>query len=152
MKLSAGLLPYRRRERRIEVFLVHPGGPFWGGKDLGAWSIAKGEADPGEDLLACARREFGEETGFAAGGEFLALAPIRQAGGKRVQAWAVEMELDPERIVSNRVSLEWPPRSGRMLNFPEIDRAAWFPLDEARRRINRAQAALLDQLETLIRP
>ena len=149
-KLSAGLLPYRRRASGIEVFLVHPGGPFWARKDLGAWSIAKGEAEPGEDLLACARREFQEETGGALEGSFQPLPAIRQAGGKQVQAWAVEAECDADNIRSSLFEMEWPPRSGRRQSFPEIDRAAWFDLPTARQKINKGQAALLDALERLL--
>lgn len=143
---SAGLLPYRRRGGELEVFLVHPGGPFWARKDEGAWSIAKGEI--GEEApLAAAKREFAEETGLAIDGRFVPLRPVRQAGGKQVEAWAVEAELDPARIVSNRFTMEWPPKSGRTQEFPEVDRAAWFPLAEARRKILAGQLPLLDQLE-----
>ena len=143
---SAGLLLFRTHEGRLEVFLVHPGGPFWRNKDLGAWSIPKGECKPGEDPLGAARREFHEETGFDVAGPFTALAPVRQAGGKTVQAWAAEADIDPARIVSNTFTMEWPPRSGRQQEFPEVDRAAWFPLEEARLRILPRQAPLLDQL------
>ena len=149
-KQSAGLLLYRVRQGAPEVFLVHPGGPFWAKKDAGAWSIPKGEAAPGEDLLARAQREFTEETGFALAGEFRPLAPIRQSGGKIVHAWAVAFDGDPAVIRSNTFSLEWPPRSGRMQDFPEVDRAAWLDLATARRKINQAQASLLDQLPTVI--
>ena len=149
-KLSAGLLLYRRRGKTLEVLLVHPGGPFWAKKDLGAWSIVKGEAEPTEDLLACARREFKEETGCTAEGSFLPLAPVRQAGGKEVRAWAVEMECDTGSIRSNLFEMEWPPRSGRRQSFPEIDRAEWFELAAAREKINKGQVALLDELEKLI--
>ena len=138
---------YRRRDGALEVFLVHPGGPFWAKKDLSAWSIPKGEIDPTEEPLAAARREFTEETGFAAAGVFQPLAPITQAGGKVVQAWAFESDADPTSLRSNTFSIEWPPRSGRQTSFPEVDRAAWFPLDLARKKINPAQGALLDELE-----
>jgi predicted NUDIX family NTP pyrophosphohydrolase len=137
---------YRRRAGALEVFLVHPGGPFWARKDAGAWSIPKGEIDPTEEPLAAARREFAEETGLAAAGAFRPLAPVTQAGGKIVQAWAVEGDLDPSALQSNTFSIEWPPRSGRQQTFPEVDRAAWFSLDVAREKINPAQAALLDEL------
>jgi predicted NUDIX family NTP pyrophosphohydrolase len=137
---------YRRRASALEVFLVHPGGPFWARKDAGAWSIPKGEIDPTEEPLAAARREFAEETGLAAAGAFRPLAPVTQAGGKIVQAWAVEGDLDPSVLQSNTFSIEWPPRSGRQRTFPEVDRAAWFSLDVAREKINPAQAALLDEL------
>jgi predicted NUDIX family NTP pyrophosphohydrolase len=149
-KLSAGLLLYRRRGGLVEVFLVHPGGPFWERKDAGAWSIPKGEPAADEDLLACARREFSEETGCAIDGSFRALPPVRQAGGKQVQGWAVEAECDADAIISNSFEMEWPPRSGRRQSFPEIDRAAWFDLATARAKINKGQVALLDALETML--
>lgn len=149
-KTSAGLLLYRCRGAALEVLLVHPGGPFWAKKDEGTWSIPKGEAAAGEDLLAHARREFEEETGFAIEGAFRPLAPVRQAGGKTVHAWAVEGDLDPAAIRSNRFTLEWPPRSGRIEEFPEIDRGAWFTLDEARRKINKGQVPLVDALAALL--
>jgi predicted NUDIX family NTP pyrophosphohydrolase len=149
-KVSAGLLMYRRREGALEVFLVHPGGPFWARKDAGAWSIPKGEIDPAEEPLAVARREFIEETGFPAEGDAHPLAPITQAGGKVVHAWAVEGDADPAKLQSNTFSIEWPPRSGRQTSFPEVDRAGWFRLDVARQKINPAQVALLDELEALL--
>ena len=149
-KVSAGILLYRRREGRLEVFLVHPGGPFWAKKDAGAWSIPKGEAVPGDDLLACARREFAEETGTALAGEPAALSPVRQAGGKTVHAFVLEGDIDAERIESNSFELEWPPRSGRRQRFPEVDRAAWFDLATARGKLNQGQLGLLAQLEQLI--
>jgi predicted NUDIX family NTP pyrophosphohydrolase len=148
-KTSAGLLLFRRRGGGIEVFLVHPGGPFFAKKDEGAWSIPKGEMVAGEDPLACARREFREETGQAIDGDFRPLGEIRQAGGKRVVAWAVSGDVDAARITSNSFELEWPPRSGRRQSFPEIDRAAWFSLAEARLRINKSQVALLERLQAL---
>jgi predicted NUDIX family NTP pyrophosphohydrolase len=144
---SAGILLYRRGEAGLEVLLVHPGGPFWAKKDLGAWSIPKGEHDDGEDARACALREFAEETGSAAApGELTDLGSVRQKAGKVVQAWALEGDLDPAAVRSNTFTLEWPPRSGRMREFPEVDRAGWFALDAARERINPAQAAFLDRL------
>jgi predicted NUDIX family NTP pyrophosphohydrolase len=146
---SAGLLLYRRPAGRLEVLLVHPGGPFWQKKDLGAWSIPKGEFAHGEDALAAARREFREETGREVAGSFVPLTPVKQPGGKVVHAWAVEGDFDPRALTSNTFSLEWPPRSGRHQEFPEVDRAAWFDLDEAKRRINRGQAPLLGELEQL---
>ena len=149
-KLSAGLLLYRRRGGALEVFLVHPGGPFWAKKDAGAWSIPKGETDPEEDHLAAARREFAEETGLQADGRFLPLTPIRQSGGKIVHAFALEGDFDPSTIQSNSFEIEWPPRSGRKRSFPEIDRAAWLSLDEARQKINPAQRALLDELQAML--
>jgi predicted NUDIX family NTP pyrophosphohydrolase len=132
------------------VFLVHPGGPFWVKKDAGAWSIPKGEAEPGEDLLARARREFTEETGFTVAGDFRPLAPIRQSGGKIVHAWAVEGDCDAAAIKSNTFDLEWPTRSGRIQAFAEVDRAGWFALAAAREKINPAQRGLLDDLERLL--
>jgi len=146
---SAGLLLYRRPAGGLEVLLVHPGGPFWQKKDLGAWSIPKGEFADGEDALAAARREFREEMGREVAGPFAPLTSVKQPGGKIVHAWAVEGDFDPRLLTSNTFSLEWPPRSGRHQEFPEVDRAAWFDLDEARRRINRGQAPLLDELEQL---
>jgi predicted NUDIX family NTP pyrophosphohydrolase len=144
-KRSAGLLMYRRREGHVEVLLVHPGGPFWMKKDAGAWSIPKGEYDDGEDAFAAATREFQEETGTLAQGPFLPLAPVRQSG-KIVQAWAFEGDCQPESLGSSTFSLEWPPRSGRRQEFPEVDRAEWFGLEEARRKIIPGQVALLDEL------
>lgn len=145
-KISAGLLLYRRRDAGLQVLLVHPGGPFWAKKDLGAWSVPKGEIGDGEEPLAAAVREFGEETGFAVDGEFLALRPLRQPSGKTVMAWAVEGDCDSAQLRSNLFSMEWPPRSGKQKEFPEVDRAEWFDLDEARRRILAGQAPLLDEL------
>jgi predicted NUDIX family NTP pyrophosphohydrolase len=149
-KVSAGLLLYRRRGASLQVLLVHPGGPFWKGKDEGAWSIPKGEVTEGEDLLSCARREFQEETGFALDGEFQPLAPVRQAGGKQVFAWAIAGDIDEAAARSNRFSLEWPPRSGRIQDYPEVDRAAWLDLATARRKINPGQRPLIDALERLV--
>ena len=146
-KTSAGILLYRRRGGELEVFLVHPGGPFWAKKDLGAWSLPKGELEEGEDPLAAAVREFTEETGFRVAGDFRPLRPLRQPGGKTVLAWAVEGDCDPAELRSGMFSMEWPPRSGKRKEFPEVDRGAWFPLPEARRRILAGQAAFLDQLD-----
>lgn len=150
-KISAGLLLYRRRPGGGEVFLVHPGGPFWAKKDAGAWSIPKGEASPGEALLAAAQREFEEETGLRVTGDFHALEPVRQPGGKLVYAWAVEADCDADAIRSNSFEMEWPPRSGRKRTFPEVDRAAWLDLPRAREKINKGQLPLLDQLERRLR-
>jgi predicted NUDIX family NTP pyrophosphohydrolase len=147
---SAGLLLYRIRHAAIEVLLVHPGGPYWKTKDDGAWSIPKGEFSPAEDPLAAARREFFEETGVAIEGDLRALKPIQQPGGKIVHAWAVEGDLDPTTIVSNSFEIEWPPRSGRLQSFPEIDRAAWFALPEATRKILRGQVPLLEELAQML--
>jgi predicted NUDIX family NTP pyrophosphohydrolase len=148
---SAGLLAYKIVDRQTLVFLVHPGGPFWRNKDRGAWTIPKGEIGDGEDALAAAFREFREETGQDLVGEVVALTPVRQAGGKTVEAWAIAADVAADAIVSNRFEMEWPPRSGRKQSFPEIDRAAWFLLPEARERINKGQAALLDELEQRLR-
>jgi len=137
---------YRRAAKGIEVLLVHPGGPFWKNKDAGAWSIPKGQACEGEDLLACAKREFQEETGFAPAGEFIALNPIKQKTGKIVHAWAFEGDCDPTKIVSNTFTIEWPPKSGKRIEIPEVDRAAFFDIETAKEKLNPAQAPLLDQL------
>jgi predicted NUDIX family NTP pyrophosphohydrolase len=146
-KRSAGLLMYRRHNRELEVFLVHPGGPFWAKKDLGAWSISKGEYVEGELPLEAARREFEEETGFAATGDFLELGAVQQAGGKVVMAWAFEGDCDPSKLISNRCEIEWPPRSGRKIEIPEVDRGSWFSFAEARERILKSQAPFLDRLQ-----
>lgn len=143
---SAGILAFRRRDGHIEVLLVHPGGPFWRGRDAGAWSIPKGEHGPDEPPEAAARRESTEETSWTIAGQLLDLGEVRQRAGKFVSAFAVEADFDPATLVSSTFELEWPPRSGRRQGFPEIDRAAWFDLDEARRRILPAQAALIDEL------
>lgn len=143
---------YRRRGAALEVLLVHPGGPVWARRDLGAWSIPKGEYEPGEEPLAAARREFEEELGTAPPeGPVDDLGEIRQKSGKLVRAWALAGDLDAERIRSNTFELEWPPRSGRLIEVPEVDRAEWFTLDAARGKINPAQVALLDRLEELRR-
>jgi len=149
---SAGLLLFRRREEAIEVFLVHPGGPFWAKKDLGAWSIPKGEYIEGEEPLAAARREFTEETGFAAPASAVALGELKQATGKMVMAWASEGNCDPEKLVSNRCEIEWPPRSGRKIEIPEVDRGAWFAMDEARKRILASQQLFLERLKNEVGP
>jgi predicted NUDIX family NTP pyrophosphohydrolase len=148
-KTSAGLLLYRWREGGLEVFLVHPGGPFWARKDQGAWSIPKGEFTAGEDPLVAARREVEEETGLVPDGAFVALTPLRQAGGKIVHAFALEGDCDPTAIRSNRFTIEWPPRSGQRREFPEVDRAAWFTVAEAERKILESQLGLLEQLVEL---
>lgn len=145
-QISAGLLLYRRRPNGLEVLLVHPGGPYWRNKDEGAWSIPKGEIDAGEDPLAAARREFQEELGFEPNGQFIPLTTIRQKAGKTVHAWAFEGDCDPGSLRSNTFAMEWPPRSGRQAEFPEVDRAEFFALEEAKRKINPAQAQWLDEL------
>ena len=149
---SAGLLLYRRTGvSGVEVLVVHPGGPFWARKDLGAWSLPKGEYDEDEDPAVCARREFAEELGTAPpDGELLDLGEVRLKSGKVVVAWAVEGDLDTAEIVSNTFETEWPPRSGRRQEFPEVDRAQWFGPDEARAKLNPAQAEFVDRLEALL--
>jgi predicted NUDIX family NTP pyrophosphohydrolase len=141
---------FRRCGPEPEVLLVHPGGPFWSKRDLGAWSVPKGEYEPGEDPLVAARREFAEETGIVPEGEFLPLKPLRQAGGKIVRAFAFEGDCDPIAIVSNTFVMEWPPRSGRQREFPEVDRAAWFPLEEAKKKLLAAQVPLIEELMHLL--
>ncbi len=146
-KTSAGLLPYRVHDGRLEVFIVHMGGPFWSKKDNAAWSIVKGECNESEEPLEAARREFFEETGMPAPeGPLLPLGQTRQASGKLVIAWAVAAELDADSISSNTFTLEWPPRSGRTQEFPEVDRAAWLSIDAARPKLVKGQEALLDSL------
>lgn len=146
-KHSAGLLLYREREGSLEILLVHPGGPFWARKDEGAWSIPKGEFDAEEDPLAAAKREFAEETGFPPPeGEMIPLVPLRQASGKIIHAWAVKGDMDPAQLRSNVFTMEWPPGSGKRQEFPEIDRAAWFALEEAGRKIAKGQADFIKQL------
>ncbi len=149
-KLSAGLLMYRYRDGVLEVFLAHPGGPFWAKKDLGAWTVPKGEYGPGETALEAARREFGEETACQSAGDLIPLTPRRQPSGKIISVWAFEGDCDPEALRSNTISLEWPPGSGRQLEFPEIDRAAWFTLGEARVKIAPGQRGFLEELEQLL--
>ncbi len=141
---------HRRAKSGIEVLLVHPGGPFWQKRDLGAWSIPKGEYADGEDAEAAARREFTEETGWTIAGEMTLLGDIRQKAGKTVTAFAAERDFDPATLVSNRFEMEWPPRSGRVASFPEVDRAGWFSLADARERIIGGQRPLLDRLEEIV--
>lgn len=146
-KTSAGILLYRRRSHALEVLLVHPGGPFFVSKDAGSWSIPKGEYEPAEDPLSAALREFHEEIGCGPGtGEPRSLGQVKQASGKIVSAWAIEGDCDVNAIHSNLFSVEWPPRSGKMREFPEVDRAGWFTLDAARQKMNPAQCAFLDRL------
>jgi len=150
-KHSAGILMYRQSADGLLVLLVHPGGPFWQNKDLGAWTIPKGEKAEGEDGETAARREFAEELGLAPGGPLTPLGEVRQAGGKWVEAFALAGEFDVAALSSNQFEMEWPPRSGRLRSFPEVDRAAWLPLDVARDKILPAQATFLDRLEALVR-
>ena len=149
---SAGLLLYRRRGGHLEFLLVHPGGPLWKNKDPGAWTIPKGEIRPGEDPLAAAQREFREELGFEVREVFLQLTPIKQKAGKIVHAWAVEGDCDPIGVRSNTFKLQWPPRSGKFQEFPEVDQAAFFPLEIARLKINPAQVPLLEELISKLEP
>jgi predicted NUDIX family NTP pyrophosphohydrolase len=146
-KRSAGILLYRVMRGAPEVLLVHPGGPFWARRDAGAWSIPKGEYEPGDDPRTCALREFEEETGAAVPpGELIDLGDVKQKGGKVVSAWAAEGDLDADAVRSNTFTMEWPPRSGRTVEFPEIDRAGWFGVDAAREKLVAAQAEFLDRL------
>ena len=150
-KRSAGILLYRRAPLGLEVFLVHPGGPFWERRDAGAWSIPKGECQPGEDALAAARREFAEETGLRLEGEFMELGSFRQSSAKTIEIWAVAGDADPAAIVSNTFEMEWPPKSGRVREFPEVDRAAWFSPPQAERKILKGQLPVLETLYRLLR-
>jgi predicted NUDIX family NTP pyrophosphohydrolase len=143
---SAGLLVYRLTPDGPEVLLVHPGGPYWARKDLGAWTVPKGEVDPGEDLLCAAHREFQEELGSAVAGDATPLGVVRMSSGKQVHAWALRADFDPAALRSNRFEIEFPPGSGAMRSFPEVDRAAWFSVAEARRRLLAAQVPFLDRL------
>jgi len=149
-KKTAGLLLYRIRDSAVEVFLVHPGGPFWAKKDEGAWSIPKGEFADDEQPLSAATREFQEETGFSMEGNFMALAPLKQRSGKLVYAWALEGDCDAGAIKSNLFSMEWPPRSGKRQEYPEVDRASWFTLESAKRRIVPGQIAFLEELQQML--
>jgi predicted NUDIX family NTP pyrophosphohydrolase len=150
MRKSAGILLYRNIRKKLEVFLVHPGGPFWKAKDKGAWSIPKGEFGDEEDALASAIREFKEETGVEINGDYLQLSPVKLKSGKIIFAWAVEGNLDEHSIISNYFSMEWPPKSGKQISVPEVDKGAWFTGDEAREKINPAQINFIDQLEQIL--
>jgi predicted NUDIX family NTP pyrophosphohydrolase len=151
VKRSAGILLYRLTSDEPEVFLVHPGGPYWTRKDEGAWSIPKGEYQPGEDGLVTARREFAEETGVELQGDPVALGSFRQSSAKTVDVWAVEGDADPAKLVSNTFVMEWPPRSGQMQDFPEVDRAAWFAPSEAARKLVKGQVAVIEALRRHLR-
>ncbi len=149
-KSSAGLVLYRVLDGVLQVLLVHPGGPFWAHKESGAWTIPKGEVEAEEDQLAAAWREFQEELGFSPSGDFIPLGTITQKAGKVVRAWALEGDCDPAGIKSNSFTIEWPPRSGKQQVFPEVDRAAFFPVDEAKRKINPAQVELISRLQEFV--
>lgn len=149
MKQSAGILLFRRIHK-VQVFLAHPGGPYFAKKDNGWWSIPKGEFEPEESALAAAIREFKEETGMTLSGSFVPLEPITQKGGKKVHCWAMEGDIDPERISSNTFEIEWPPKSGKLHTFPEIDKAGWFSLEEAKEKINEKQIPLLEQIAEIV--
>ena len=148
---SAGILLYRFQKDGVEVFLVHPGGPFWVNKDNGSWSIPKGEYNDDEDALEAAQREFQEETGLSIQGNFIELGEVRQPSGKRVMVWALENDQEVEDIRSNTFQLEWPPKSGKMQEFPEVDRGGWFSIPEARQKILKGQIPFLDKLEEKIK-
>jgi len=150
-KQSAGILLYKKIVNDLQIFLVHPGGPFFKNKDEGSWSIPKGEFLNDEDALIAAKREFEEETGQAIDGDFISLKSIKQKGGKTVYAWAVEGDIDHETIVSNVFDLEWPPRSGKMITIPEIDRAGWFDVTAAKQKINPAQVLFIERLIEILR-
>ena len=149
-RLSAGLLMYRIKDGAIQVLLAHPGGPYFAKKDDESWSIPKGEPGPDEDLFLTAQREFEEETGLKPTGPFIPLKPVKQKGGKVVHAWAFEGDCDPTTIRSNTFTMEWPPRSGQQKQFPEIDRAEFFDLETARRKVKSGQVGLIDELETIL--
>ncbi|MEO8337063.1 MAG: NUDIX domain-containing protein [bacterium] len=149
-KRSAGVLLFRRSPTGLEVLLVHPGGPFWARKDAASWSIPKGEISDGEDPLTAAKREFAEETGHAVDGDYIALEPVKLPSGKVVHAWVLEGDCDATQIISNNFTMEWPPKSGRQAEFPEVDRAGWFGIDAAREKLSKGQVSLLDQLIALV--
>jgi len=151
MKKSAGLLLYRCMENTIEFFLVHPGGPFWKNKDIGAWTIPKGELEDEEDALETAKREFKEETGTIIDGNFITLTPVKQKAGKLVYAWAIQGNIDSEKITSNTFKIQWPPKSGKWVDLPEVDKAGWFSIEESKQKINPAQIPLIDELLELIK-
>jgi len=150
-KKSAGLLMFRQRDGGLEVLLVHPGGPFWVKKDIGSWSIPKGEYTSEEDPFDVAKREFNEETGFQASGEFIPLTPLKQPSGKIITAWAFEGDCDASAIQSNTFVMEWPPRSGRQQEFPEVDRVGWFPIRVAKEKVTKGQVGFLEEVERVRR-
>lgn len=145
-KQSAGILVYRHKNNNLEILLVHPGGPYWAHKDEGVWSIPKGEIEPGEDKVAAAKREFYEETGTRIDGDFINLTPVKLASGKVVYAYAIEGDIDASQIHSNNFTMEWPPASGKLQQFPEIDKGEWFTPGKARQKISRPQASFIDEL------
>lgn len=149
-KKSAGIILYRFSMEQLEVLLVHPGGPFWAKKDMNAWSIPKGEFEEGEDPLEAAKREVQEETGMKVEGKFIELTPVRQKSGKLVLAWAIKGDFDPEKIQSNEFEMEWPPRSGQKKKFPEVDKAGWFTVEEAVKKIIEGQISLIKELEGMV--
>ena len=150
-KQSAGIILFKIEKNKLMIFLVHPGGPYWQKKDEGAWSIPKGEFNEGENALVAAKREFMEETGYTISGNFIELTPIKQKSGKTVYAWAVESNIDAGNIKSNSFEIEWPPKSKRMMTYPEVDKAAWFTIEVAKTKINPAQIALIDELATKLK-
>ncbi|MFC4212788.1 NUDIX domain-containing protein [Pedobacter lithocola] len=150
MKISAGLMLFRNSGNGLEFFLVHPGGPFFAKKDEGWWTIPKGELLENEEPLAAAIREFAEETGFRPSGEYIVLNPVTQKGGKKVLCWAIDFDVDASKFVSNTFEIEWPPRSGKMKVYPEVDKANWFSYEEASRLINERQIAFLNQIKTIV--
>ena len=145
-KRSAGILLFRKAEAGVEVFLVHPGGPFWAKKDLGSWSLPKGEYEEGEDPLTAAKREFTEETGCVVDGDFVELGDLKQPSGKNISAWALEHDLDPASVKSNMFSMEWPPKSGKMQEFPEVDAGAWYSLTAALEKLHKGQTDFIARL------
>ena len=151
-KQSAGILLYRMRDKQLQVFLIHPGGPFFRNKDDGVWSIPKGEFVDGEEAFAAAKREFEEETGQRIDGKFIPIAPITQKSGKKVFCWAVQGDMDDKLILSNTFEMEWPPRSGKKQTFPEVDKAGWFDVETAKKKMNEAQVGLIENLLQFIKP
>lgn len=147
MRKSAGILLYRKKGQKHQILLVHPGGPFWAHKDEHAWSVPKGIPEKGEDLLQTAKREFKEETGFEVEGDFMPLNPAKYPNGKMVYAYALQDEIDEQQVKSNTIDIEWPPNSGKTINIPEVDKARWFSLDEAKRKIHKGQVAIIENLE-----
>ena len=147
MRKSAGILLYRKNGKKHQVLLVHPGGPFWAHKDEHAWSVPKGIPEKGEDLLQTAKREFKEETGFEVEGDFMPLNPVKYPNGKMVYTYALEDEIDEQQVKSNTIDIEWPPNSGKTINIPEVDKARWFSLDEAKSKIHKGQVAIIENLE-----